>query len=305
MIARSCFPASRPKYSTTFLSVHDLINRWRSSTSQHTSNRHNQRPLVVGSHQRALSEQSTAPFSSLLFHATRNHSQSLTSVCNIHIKVEVYRSKLLWRSALTASGLATLIRYRQHLRQLWSGCGNEHRESPEKPNEANKPKGCNYSAHYPAIRRRCTCAKQQKHPRKGHPTSRAQLYFSTGKARTGLSNNACSINNQQQDQAISDWVVTLVESNPGSVNVAENITTLVVHRANDKAEDSSNRRWTIEHHHESYLRLCNEHVKDWLHWMCSSIYHYLYVVDLPFPLNKGNEKRAANVYDNEQHLELD
>jgi hypothetical protein len=39
--------------------------------------------------------------------------------------------------------------------------------------------------------------------------------------------------------------------------------------------------------------------------MCSSIYHHLYVVDLSSVLNKGNKKRAANVYANEQHLELD
>jgi hypothetical protein len=99
-------------------------------------------------------------------------------------------------------------------------------------NEANKSKVCNYSVHYRAIHRRCTCAKEQQHPRKGQATSRAQLYFSTGKARKGLSSSACSINNQQQAQAISDLVVALVESNSRSINFVENITTLVVHRAN-------------------------------------------------------------------------
>jgi hypothetical protein len=29
------------------------------------------------------------------------------------------------------------------------------------------------------------------------------------------------------------------------------------------------------------------------------------VIDLSSPLRKGNKKRAANVYTNEQHLELD
>jgi ribosomal protein L28 len=42
-------------------------------------------------------------------------------------------------------------------------------------------------------------------------------------------------------------VVALVESNPGSVNVVESVTTLVVHRGNSygKAEESSNRGWKI------------------------------------------------------------
>jgi len=39
--------------------------------------------------------------------------------------------------------------------------------------------------------------------------------------------------------------------------------------------------------------------------MCSSIYQHLYVVDLFSTLSKDNKKRAANVYANEQHLELD
>lgn len=141
---------------------------------------------MVESHQRALSEQSTTPSSSLQFHATKNRSPSLTFVCNIHIKVVQFLTRR-WHSWNQISVASTLWKTLQ-INMTW---------------------------------------------------------------------------------------LKIAATEDGQFNIImKAIYDLVM---NTRRTGSTG----------------------------SSIYHHLYVVDLSFPMSKGNKKRAANVYAKELYLELD
>jgi hypothetical protein len=96
----------------------------------------------------------------------------ITSLCNIIVKVETYKSQKGLTQCYNCQRFGHIwVHCSQPPRCLWCGGGHRHRECPEKENPESTPNCCNCKlkegeAHHPTSYRGCSHAKEEMEHRK-------------------------------------------------------------------------------------------------------------------------------------------